>query len=620
MRRFVSISLLLSSLVVVSIGSAQQTSTTSVPNLIRCSGTLKETETVATSSATVGVTFAIYKQQEGGAPVWMETQNVTLGRDGQYSVLLGSTTATGVPGDLFSQQEERWLGVKVEGQAEQPRVLLVSVPYAFKAHEADTLGGLPVSAFLRAPTTGQSSGTNNGTSSIESLGTKPGYLNGRGLTNYVPVWLNPYILGSSAIYQTGGNVGVGTTTPKATLDVNGSINSAATYGIGGSSVLSIGSPADSNLFLGVGSGASNIAGQGFQNAFSGYGAGFSNTTGWSNTFGGYQAGLSNTTGSLNTFSGAAAGLHNTSGGGNTFYGAEAGFSNTSGGTNTFFGEEAGYSNTSGTNNTFSGHTAGHANTTGGANTFYGTEAGPSNTTGRSNTFHGFDAGFHNTTGNNNAFYGVEAGNNNVSGNNNIDIGNPGCPYPCAENSTIRIGGDTGYGPQTATYIAGIYGSTGTLTPPTQVVCVDSVGLLYGVGDSGCASSSRRFKEQIIDMGDSSSRLFQLRPVTFFYKPQYDNGSHLLQYGLIAEEVAEIYPDMVAYDREGEPYTVKYQYLAPMLLNELQKQHAVVATQQDMIKTQQEQIQSLQKQNEEFQQRLSRLESLIAQPAQVRGQN
>ena len=120
------------------------------------------------------------------------------------------------------------------------------------------------------------------------------------------------------------------------------------------------------------------------------------------------------------------------------------------------------------------------------------------------------------------------------------------------------------------------------------------------------------------MGDSSSRLFQLRPVTFFYKPQYDDGSHTLQYGLIAEEVAKVYPEMVAYDKVGQPYTVKYQLLAPMLLNEVQKQHAVVAAQQDVIETQQQQanaqqkqIESLQKQNAELQQRLARLESLIA---------
>ncbi len=85
------------------------------------------------ASRTVGITFLIYGQQDGGAPVWLETQNVATDAGGHYSVLLGSTSSTGLPSDLFSPQEQRWLAVKVEGQPEQPRVLLVSVPYAMKA-------------------------------------------------------------------------------------------------------------------------------------------------------------------------------------------------------------------------------------------------------------------------------------------------------------------------------------------------------------------------------------------------------------------------------------------------------------------------------------------------------
>ena len=133
---------------------------------------------------------------------------------------------------------------------------------------------------------------------------------------------------------------------------------------------------------------------------------------------------------------------------------------------------------------------------------------------------------------------------------------------------------------------------------------------------GTLTSSRRFKDNIQDMGTASSKLFQLRPVTFNYKPQFDDGSHLLQYGLIAEEVAKVYPDMVVYDKDGQPYTVRYQVLAPMLLNELQKQNAVVAAQQESLRTQQQgQIQTLQRQNEEMQQRLSRLETLLVDRAQ-----
>jgi hypothetical protein len=104
-----------------------------------------------------------------------------------------------------------------------------------------------------------------------------------------------------------------------------------------------------------------------------------------------------------------------------------------------------------------------------------------------------------------------------------------------------------------------------------------------LGTTGCSTpSSRRFKEQITDMGDRSSGLFELRPVTFLYKPEYDDGSHALQYGLIAEEVAEIYPDMVGYDKDGQPASVKYQSLTPMLLNEVQKQNAQNRTLEERV--------------------------------------
>ena len=136
----------------VSILSAQQTTTTAVPNFIRYSGTLKDAQGSPLSASTIGVTFAIYKQQDGGAPVWMETQNVVADATGNYSVLLGSTTAVGLPGDLFSQQEQRWLGVQVQGEAEQARVLLVTVPYAFRASEAERLAGHSISEFVTSDT------------------------------------------------------------------------------------------------------------------------------------------------------------------------------------------------------------------------------------------------------------------------------------------------------------------------------------------------------------------------------------------------------------------------------------------------------------------------------------
>ena len=138
--------------------------------------------------------------------------------------------------------------------------------------------------------------------------------------------------------------------------------------------------------------------------------------------------------------------------------------------------------------------------------------------------------------------------------------------------------------------------------------INSNGLL------GTLTSSLRFKQQVHDMGDSTNALMKLRPVTFFYKPEYDNGERTLQYGLIAEEVAKVYPELVAYDNDGQPYSVRYQYITTMLLNEVQKQYHRAEAQADQIKAQQQEIQSLkqqlQVQNATLQERLSRLESLV----------
>ncbi len=708
MRRATSsFALVVFALVLFSAASAQQASVTTVPNLIRYGGALRDAQGAPFSSSAVGVTFAIYNQQDGGAPVWMETQTVTLDAGGNYGVLLGSTTAAGLPADLFSQQEQRWLGVQVQGQSEEPRVLLVSVPYAFKAHEAETLGGKSVSDFVLA--SGASSSPNGTTSNqassspaknpstVTTTGIRKGDTSdgpttfsgsttdqivgvtqsgtGAGINASAP---NNAVVGNAtasygyALYGIASGVGgiavkgastnisgtgvrgIATATTGATtgissyvaspngiaavfnnaaggkilsgqndgveafaVDGSGNVNSTSgTYRIGGNTVLSIGSPTDDNLFLGAGTGTNNVPGSGERNTFSGFQAGYGNTSGVFNTFSGSRAGYSNTTGGRNTFSGASAGFSNTTASYNSFSGFEAGFSNTTANDNTFSGADAGYNNTTGNGNSFSGESSGYNNTTGASNTFSGENAGFSNTTGyfntfsgenagfsnttaNDNTFSGADAGYNNTTGGGNTFYGNRAGYNNTTGDNNVYISNEGTG---SESSTIRIGGNTGDGPQTAAYIAGIYGSS-----------VDGNGIPVYVdnnGQLGTVVSSRRFKEQIADMGDSTDALMELRPVTFLYKPEYSNGDRTLQYGLIAEEVAQVYPELVAYDNDGQPYTVRYQYLTPMLLNEVQKQYRRAEAQADVIKTQEQKIDSQQNQIEEMQQRLSRLEALV----------
>src|SRR6266850_2881054 len=122
-----------------------------VPRLVKFAGTLKD-EQGKGRTGVVGVTFAIHKEQEGGAALWLETQNVQLDEQGCYTVLLGSTKSEGLPLELFTAGEPRWLGVQVNlpREVEQGRVLLVSVPYALKAADADTLGGKPASSFVLA--------------------------------------------------------------------------------------------------------------------------------------------------------------------------------------------------------------------------------------------------------------------------------------------------------------------------------------------------------------------------------------------------------------------------------------------------------------------------------------
>jgi hypothetical protein len=142
---------LLAATVCAAQSTSNATSTAAVPRLVKFGGIVKD-DVGHAKTGVVGVTFAIYKDQEGGAPLWLETQNVQADNKGNYTALLGSTKVEGLPAELFTSNEARWLGIQPEGQAEQPRVVFVSVPYALKAADAETLGGKPISAFqLVAP-------------------------------------------------------------------------------------------------------------------------------------------------------------------------------------------------------------------------------------------------------------------------------------------------------------------------------------------------------------------------------------------------------------------------------------------------------------------------------------
>jgi len=312
---------------------------------------------------------------------------------------------------------------------------------------------------------------------------------------------------------------------------------------------------------------------GFSNTALGFGALYTNTTGSHNTATGSQALLnntsgvydtaagkvalfSNTTGSYNTATGAFALNLNQTGNNNTATGVNALEKNTTGGANTANGVSALLSNQTGGFNTANGANALQQNTTGGANAANGSFALFSNTSGGSNTADGFDALFNNTTGSNNIALGLGAGGNLTTGSNNIDIGALGV---AGEANTIRIGKQ---GTHTATFIAGISGKTAS---GGVAVYVNANGKL------GTTVSSARFKEQIKPMDKASEAIHALKPVTFRYKQELDPEG-ILQFGLVAEEVEKVNPALVARDADGKVYTVRYDAVNAMLLNEFLKEH------------------------------------------------
>jgi hypothetical protein len=382
----------------------------------------------------------------------------------------------------------------------------------------------------------------------------------------------------------------------------------------------------------IGSGALVSNTSGVDNTATGFFALQQNTTGDFNVATGVNALQTNNGGSYNTATGVQALEYNTSGPWNTAVGYNSLQANTTGGSNTAVGYEALGISTTGSGSTAVGFGALEYSTAAGApagNTAVGYVAlqGSSNTsanTGTLNTAVGYQALHQNTAGSNNTAVGISALSNNTTGayniaigvnaginvgtgsgicaesacNYNIDIGNPG---QVGDSGTIRIG-DPNTPDQGPTYITGIF--TETIFGGTPVVVNSNGGLAV-------AGSSRRYKEDIQDMGDASRGLMDLRPVTFRYKKAAEDGSKPLQYGLIAEEVEEVYPDLVVHLKDGRAHTVQYQMLPAMLLNEVQKQYQHAQQQDETIRQQQAQILQQQEQNRKLEARLAALEGLLS---------
>ena len=377
-------------------------------------------------------------------------------------------------------------------------------------------------------------------------------------------------------------------------------------GIGTYSLLSI---TDGSLCTGVGAGAlfSNSAGE---NTATGAGALFSNTAGARNTADGAFALFTNATGNDNTASGESALISNTEGNGNTASGSGALFNNITGSLNTAVGAatlpnntigndntgvglNALFSNTEGSNNTALGRAAMGGNTTGGNNTAIGwfaleqggvlnTAVGSQalrNNTGGLSTAVGDQALFNSTTG---GPFGIQA--NTAVGDSalfdcttgywNVAVGYTAGHDLVDGHGNVYIGQGMGAGAGSeidTTYIRNVYDSVAT----ARAVFVNSDNKI------GTIASSRRYKENITPMHKASEALFALKPVTFRYKKEIDR-SGALSFGLIAEEVAEISPDLITCDRDGKPETVRYEAVNAMMLNEFLKEHKKVEEQQATI--------------------------------------
>ncbi|HEU0208169.1 MAG TPA: tail fiber domain-containing protein [Candidatus Udaeobacter sp.] len=433
-----------------------------------------------------------------------------------------------------------------------------------------------------------------------------------------------YALFAHTIYS--GNTAIG----YEALYTGGKWNNTA---IGAYALYSAGSIAEENTAIGFTTLAVNTSGSfnvatgnealgnnisGSNNTATGYETLVSNQTGNENTADGFQA-LLDTNGSYNTAIGSQTLVYNltanyntamgtgalyksnadsntatgyralysdTTGIRNTAIGATALYLNATGIYNTASGNEALYSS-NGNFNTGTGHRALYSDTTGGQNTATGANALYFNTAGNNNAADGTQA-LYNCTGSSNTGLGYRGGYNLTTGSNNIDIANVGV---AGESNKIRVGTQ---GSHNGTYIAGIYGSTAA---SGIAVFVDSTGHL------GTTTSSARFKEGIKPMRNASEDILSLQPVTFRYKSELDPAG-IPQFGLVAEEVAKVNPDLVVHDEQGEPYSVRYEAVNAMLLNEFLKEHRKVETQAKINQNQEAAIaqlkSALQQRQKEFQ--------------------
>ena len=485
-------------------GSANQStvspaaSAVEVPRLIKFSGALLDAQDRPLAGP-VGVTFALHAQQTGGATLWLETQNVTPDAHGSYTVLLGANSTNGVPAELFASGEARWLEVQVERQAEQPRILLVSVPYALKAKDAETLGGKPASAFLTTETLSGSSATTTAAAStalpsakaqatLKKAASTPQPAtacanvssDGTAAVNSLALFTAACKIQSSLMTQTvvNGFPGVNLAGNNAGLLLSGTGTHEVTV-TGSTSSGRLGQDSQGFFF------ASDTPGKVIKFDTNNNGT----LTEWMRITSAGNVGIGAATpgakleiagGNLalpNTTSGGTAGVltlgglqfaHNF-GQGNTFLGARAGNFTMIGIQNTASGAAALQNNTSGTDNTASGWSALQANTTGSANTAAGFIALTFNTTGSNNTASGQAALEHNTSGADNTASGAAALQFNTTGSNNTALGVQAGRTANSNNANITGSNNT---------FIGFNSGPGTTTQLTNATAIGENALVF----------------------------------------------------------------------------------------------------------------------------------------------
>jgi trimeric autotransporter adhesin len=371
-------------------------------------------------------------------------------------------------------------------------------------------------------------------------------VSGTGTKDYVPLWLSGTKLGNSNIFQSPAGIGIGTTAPAATLDVEGTVNAATSFNLGGAP-FAYGSATSGNAFLGF--------------------AGNSTTTGGNNTAIGLLALRANTTGNFNTAVGEGALAHNTTGG-NTAIGFEALFLNTKGDSNTAIGLGALENNSTGDFNTANGAGALSNNTAGNGNTAIGLEALTSNGTGSGNTAIGQESLLYNTTGSNNSALGFLAGPDSKSTNLTYATA-IGAGAVVSESNALVLGGPLGSGTNVNVGI-------GTATPANVFTIAQGAG--EAIADGWATYSSRRWKSNIETLRGALGKVERLRGVSYELKA---SGKH--EVGVIAEEVGAVVPEVVTWDQNGtDARSVDYSRLTALLIEATKEQQVLIEHQQEQI--------------------------------------